>query len=100
MEEHTNIYPISLDDGRRIYVQAREILTHKKVGALNHLNVRELSAVISPIARTVYEAIKDAAPTSASVKFGIEIAVEGAGLTAILVNCSGKANIEVTLEWK
>jgi Trypsin-co-occurring domain 1 len=38
-------------------------------------------------------------PDKISVKVGIEVAVESGQLTALIVKGSGKANLEITMEW-
>jgi hypothetical protein len=39
-------------------------------------------------------------PKKATVKFGMEMAIEAGQLTAVIVKGSGKANLEITLEWE
>ena len=38
-------------------------------------------------------------PDKFSVTFGLEIAVESGELTALIVKGTGKANLEITMEW-
>ena len=44
--------------------------------------------------------IQKARPKKATVKFGMELAIESGQLTAVIVKGSGKANLEITLEWE
>jgi len=44
--------------------------------------------------------IKKVKPKKASVKFGMEMAIESGQLTAVIVRGAGKANLEITLEWE
>jgi hypothetical protein len=44
--------------------------------------------------------LKKARPKKATVKFGMEMAIEAGQLTAVIVKGSGKANLEITLEWE
>ncbi len=44
--------------------------------------------------------IQNARPKKATVKFGMELAIESGQLTAVIVKGSGKANLEITLEWE
>jgi hypothetical protein len=39
-------------------------------------------------------------PKKATVKFGMELAIESGQLTAVIVKGSGKGNLEITLEWE
>lgn len=47
-------------------------------------------------------AIQKARPkkVTVTVKFGMELAIESGQLTAVIVKGSGKANLEITLEWE
>jgi hypothetical protein len=54
-----------------------------------------LEGIVDAIAQT----LQKASPDKASVKFGLELAIEPGGLTAVIVKGSGKANLEITLEW-
>lgn len=38
-------------------------------------------------------------PRKATIEFGLEVAVEAGGLTALIVKGSGTANVKITLEW-
>jgi len=49
--------------------------------------------------QAIAEPINRAKPSKATVKFGMELAVESGKLTAMLVKGSGKANLEISLEW-
>ncbi len=44
--------------------------------------------------------IQKVKPKKATLKFGMEIAVESGALTAVIVKGSGKANLEITFEWE
>jgi hypothetical protein len=39
-------------------------------------------------------------PTKASVKYGLEIGIEQGSLVAAIVRGTGKANLEISLEWE
>ena len=44
--------------------------------------------------------IQKARPKKTTVKFGMELAIEFGQLTAVIAKGSGKANLEITLEWE
>lgn len=48
----------------------------------------------------IAEPLQKVKPKKASVKFGMEMALESGQLTALVVKGSGKANLEITLEWE
>jgi hypothetical protein len=50
-----------------------------------------------PMIATPLQKVK---PKKATVKFGMEMAIEAGQLTAVIVKGSGKANLEITLEWE
>lgn len=54
-----------------------------------------LGGIVEEISATIHKAM----PTKATVKFGIDVGVESGQLTAAIVKGSGKANLEITLEW-
>jgi NTP-dependent ternary system trypsin peptidase co-occuring protein len=60
---------------------------------------REVMDSIEQIAATLSEMMKRVKPSKAAVEFGIEIAAESGGLTALLVKGTGKANLVLKLEW-
>ncbi len=54
---------------------------------------------IQEIATTIGNALKKASPKKASVTFGLEVALQSGKLTSLLVQGSGTATLNVTLEW-
>jgi hypothetical protein len=56
-------------------------------------------SAVSSIASSIGTRLSQAKAKKAIVEFGIEFAVEGSGLTAVLVKGTGKANLKITLEW-
>ncbi|EDX72481.1 MAG: CU044_2847 family protein [Coleofasciculus sp. D1-CHI-01] len=55
---------------------------------------------IEGVVQMVAAPLKKARPKKATVKFGMEMAIEAGQLTAVIVKGSGKANLEITLEWE
>jgi hypothetical protein len=60
----------------------------------------EISDALCGITAALKGTIEKAKPKKASIKFGLEVGVESGSLTAIIVKGSGKANLEITLEWE
>jgi hypothetical protein len=54
---------------------------------------------IGELAKKFNEVLVEAKPKSASIKFGVELGYESGQLTALIVKGTGKANLEITLEW-
>jgi Trypsin-co-occurring domain 1 len=54
---------------------------------------------IDAISTRIVAALERAKPDKATVGFGLDVCVESGQLTSLLVKGSGKATINVTLEW-
>lgn len=52
------------------------------------------------IVQMIAAPIQKVKPKKATVKFGMQLAVESGQLTAVIVKGSGKGNLEITLEWE
>ena len=67
--------------------------------ALDRAAFKEVTDTLEGIVEAISGTIHKAMPTKASVKFGLDIGVESGKLTAVMVKGSGKANLEINLEW-
>jgi len=97
MESQTTIVQVQLADGTVVNVEATPI--GEQEVAFAQLPFKQATAAIEAIAKEISETLQKVKPDKASVKFGLEIAVETNGLTALLAKGSGKSNLEITLEW-
>lgn len=59
-----------------------------------------MAEAIEGIVQIIAVPIQKVRPKKATVKFGLELALEAGRLIAIIVKGSGKANLEITLEWE
>ncbi len=55
---------------------------------------------IQAIASAITKSLEQVKPTKARVKYGLEIGIEQGSLVAAIVRGSGKANLEISLEWE
>ena len=55
---------------------------------------------IEGVVQMIAAPIQKVKPKKATIKFGMELAIESGQLTAVIVKGSGKANLEITLEWE
>jgi hypothetical protein len=99
MDSRTGKIPVQLDNGKTIMVEVSHT-GHEDVAMKNYIQpfkdvTSALEGLISAIAVTLQKIEMD----KASVKFGLELAIESGNLTAVIVKGSGKANLEITLEW-
>jgi hypothetical protein len=100
MEDISVIVPIKSPSGEQLFrVEARACGGREKVSALDGFSKENLEQPILAIASTVLNVLQAVSPKRATVEFGIEIAVESGQLTALLCKGSGKANLNLSLEW-
>jgi ABC-type thiamine transport system ATPase subunit len=53
---------------------------------------------IAGVVQMIATPIQNVKPKKATVKFGMELAIEAGQLTAVIGKGAGKANLEITLE--
>jgi hypothetical protein len=58
-----------------------------------------VAEAIEGVVQMIAVPLKKVKPKKATVKFGVEMAIESGQLTAVIVKGAGKANLEITLEW-
>jgi hypothetical protein len=101
MESDTRVIPLELADGTIVQVEVTP-LGEQQV-AFQTRPFKEATDVIKAVAKELANeltgALQEAKPNKIAVKFGLEIAIESGELTTLLVKGSGKANLEITLEW-
>lgn len=97
MEIQSKIITVELADGTSVRVEATQIGDRK----INFQSrpFEEVTIAIESLSKEIAEIVHKVKPDRASVKFGVDIAVESGKLTAVLVKGSNTANIEITLEW-
>lgn len=71
----------------------------QKVALPKALSFEAIGDTIESLAAELQHSMEVVKPNKASVKFGLEVGVESGQLTALIVKGSGKANLEITLEW-
>lgn len=96
-ETRTQNIPVKLEDGTTILVEVTQ--TGREDVANEASKFKAVTDAVGGIVQAIAEPINRARPNKATVKFGMELAVEAGQLTAVLVKGSGKANLEISLEW-
>ena len=95
------IIPLKLSDGTTIKAEVTQI-GEQPVSSETKV-FKQATSVIKSIAEDIaetYQEIKETVkPDQLSVTLGLEIGVESGKLTTLLVKGTGKANLEVTMEW-
>lgn len=101
-DDRTKTVPVKLKDGTFIKV---EIATIKQAGvtreqvASKPYRFEQITNTLKAVVKEIKETLEEVKPDKASVKFGVEMAVESGNLTALIVKGAGKGNLEITLEW-
>jgi hypothetical protein len=97
-ENRSQTVPIQLANGATARIEVAS--TGREDVSFDPKSFQPVADAIEGIVQMIAEPVKKVRPKKASVKFGLEMAVESGQLTAILVKGSGKANLEITLEWE
>lgn len=97
--ERTEVIKASLDDGSIVQIQVSATGKRQDVAGGKVPSLKDVGKAIEGIVEAVAAPIHKAMPSKATVKFGIDIAIEPSQLTALLVKGGGNATLEVTLEW-
>jgi Trypsin-co-occurring domain 1 len=87
-----------LADGTTIIRIEASVLGEQEV-ASTEFSFTDATSTIEAISKDLMSVLKRVEPKKATVKFGVELAIESGKLTAMLVKGSAKANVEITLEW-
>jgi Trypsin-co-occurring domain 1 len=96
-KDHSETVPVQLPNGSIIKVEATT--SGREDVSFSAKEFQPIADAIEGIVQMIATPIQKAKPKKAIVKFGMEIAVESGQLTAIIIKGSGKANLEITLEW-
>jgi hypothetical protein len=98
--DQTTSVPVKLASGTTIKFQVSKPETGRRdVADIGALPFDQVTKALQEIVGNLKETLDRVKPDKASVKFGVEMAVEAGNLTALIVKGSGKGNLEITLEW-
>lgn len=102
MYSQTEIIPVELSDGTMIKIEATPV-GEQDVGSIQGHALKQATSAIRSITHEVAGTLQDlrneSRPDKVSIKLGLEIAIEGGQLTALIVKGASKANFEITMEW-
>ncbi|KAF3884866.1 MULTISPECIES: CU044_2847 family protein [Nostocales] len=97
MELQTKIITVELSDGTNVRVEATQI-GDRKIN-FQARPFEEVATAIESLTKEIAESVRKVKPDRATVRFGVDIAIESGKLTALVVKGASNANIEITLEW-
>jgi hypothetical protein len=101
MEQNpTEAVPFKLADGTTMYVEVVRTAGYSKVSAGGELPTFDsVAKSIEAIGTVLGDTMKKLKPKKATLSFGIEVQMEAGKLTALICKGSGKANLNIALEW-
>jgi hypothetical protein len=97
-ESRSDTVPVQLPNGA---IAKFEVTTtgREDVG-FDSKQFQPVADAIEGVVQMIAAPLQKVKPKKATVKFGMELAIESGELTAVIVKGSGKANLEITLEWE
>lgn len=98
--DRTETIQARLEDGTIVKVEVAATGGRQDVVGGQIPDLKDVGKAIEGIVEAVAAPIQKAMPSKATVKFGVDIAVEPGQLTALLVKGGGNATLEITLEWE
>jgi hypothetical protein len=93
-----NTVPVELPNGAIVQVEVAS--TGREDVAFDVKQFQPVADAIEGVVQMIAAPIQKVKPKKATVKFGMELAIESGQLTAVIVKGSGKGNLEITLEWE
>jgi len=96
-EVRTEKIPVLLSNGMTIKIEMAEV--GREDVAFDVKPFKQVTDALEGIIEAIALSLEKAKPNKASVKFGVEVAIESGALTASIVKGASKANLEITLEW-
>lgn len=97
-ESRSDTVPVELPNGA--IAKFEVTTTGREDVSFDPKQFQPVADAIEGVVQMVAAPLKKARPKKATVKFGMEMAIEAGQLTAVIVKGSGKANLEITLEWE
>jgi len=97
-DSRSETVPVQLPNGATIKFEVSN--TGREDVSFDPKQFQPVADAIEGVVQMIATPIQKVRPKKATVKFGMELAIESGQLTAIIVKGSGKANLEITLEWE
>jgi hypothetical protein len=97
--EATDAVPFKLPNGVTMYVEVARTAGYAKVAGGELPTFQSVTDAIEAIGTMLGDTIRKLRPKKATLSFGVEVQVEAGKLTALLCKGSGKANLNIALEW-
>ncbi len=91
--------PVKLSNGAIVNIEVNQKVGGRNNVSSNVFDFDDISDVVEGLTVSIKKTLEKAKPQKATVKFGLEVSTESGKLVSSLVKGSGKATLEVTLEW-
>jgi Trypsin-co-occurring domain 1 len=98
VETRSETVPVQLPNGAIVKFEVST--TGREDVIFDTKQFQPVADAIEGVVQMIAAPIQKVKPKKATVKFGMELAIESGHLTAVIVKGSGKANLEITLEWE
>jgi hypothetical protein len=95
-----NTVPVELPNGATVRFEVASTGREKVAFDVKQFQFQPVADVIEGVVKMIAAPIQKVSPKKATVKFGMELAIESGSLTTVIVKGSGKGNLEITLEWE
>lgn len=97
-DSRSSTVPVQLPNQTRINIEVAQ--RGREDVAFDVKSFQGVTNAIEGVAEAITDSLEKITPSKASVKFGLEIQIEQGSLVAAIVRGTGKASLEVTLEWE
>lgn len=97
-DSRSDTVPVQLPNGATVKFEVTQ--TGREDVSFDPKQFQPVADAIEGVVQMIAIPIQKARPKKATVKFGMELAIESGQLTAVVVKGSGKAILEITLEWE
>lgn len=97
-ESQSDTVPVQLPNGAVVNVEVTN--TGREDVGFDVKQFQPVADAIEGVVEMIAAPIRKAKPKKATVKFGMELEIKSGELTGVIVQGSGKANLEITLEWE
>lgn len=97
-ESRSQSVPVQLPNGAVVRVEVAQ--TGREDVGFDVKQFEPVAEAIEGVVQMIAVPLQKVRPKRATVKFGMDLALESGQLTAVIVKGSGKANLEITLEWE
>lgn len=98
--------PVQLDANTIIRIEATILDNLDNNGNEEYVGIPTLPSFdditnfIKGVSQAIVGVWEEVKPSKASVEFGVEVGFEAGKVTGLLIQGSGKANLQITLEWE